>query len=95
MAKSRDKNEVEHLRGIIRQQKAQIRYYRKELRRFQKDDGLDDEDDDYIPEIPQEAVKTCSSCGKGFLKRELVGIRYLVKCTSCDYSKFERKNGKD
>jgi len=83
MSKSKNKNktEVEHLRGIIRQLKAQLKYYRKREHLNEKDT----EEDETI-----EINANCPECGKGVLEEVDLHLIKLIRCPVCKYEKRER-----
>lgn len=96
MPKKRERTETEYLKGIIRQQKAQIRHLKKELKRTSRDtehyhelqDALSEE---IVPALSGPSdTEECKECGRGVLSRETLGVRILVKCSDCGYSKFEK-----
>ena len=95
--KGRETSEVEYLRGIVKEQKAQIRHLTKELKRAGKDvrrynelqDALADEVSfETVTKNPRE--QDCPQCGKGTLMKERLGVRNLTKCRHCEYSRFEK-----
>lgn len=70
-SKSKSRKEVEHLRGVIRSLK-------KQLRNRQAQEGTREkkESDDF---------ETCSRCGKGTLSfKDFVHVKFLV-CDVCDF----------
>ncbi|MEO5367573.1 MAG: hypothetical protein H7831_14705 [Magnetococcus sp. WYHC-3] len=96
MAKKREKNEAEYLKGIIRKQKAHIRQLKKGLKKastenehyYELQDALIDEELEQVPNEPKKDA--CPECYKGSITKEKLGVRTLVKCGACGYSKFEK-----
>lgn len=78
-SKSKNRNEVEHLRGIIRRLKAQLKYYKRRAHIPEDDIILEDE------EVDSEMI--CKKCGKGILRElDLKYVVYLV-CDVCNEKK--------
>lgn len=84
MSKSREGKDDEFYKGIIRQQKAEIRNLKKRIRRLEKDNLLKDIEDD-TPEVEIMEYETCKECGKGILKDIVVADRLIVVCENCGW----------
>lgn len=68
-SKSKSRKEAEHLRGIIRSLKKQLKQQNNDA-----DEPTETED-----------TKDCTNCGKGTLEvKDFVHIKMLV-CNTCDY----------
>lgn len=85
MAKSKDKNELEHFRGEIRALQKENRALKKQLRQYEKYSQENTDDD--IPELPKSKNRYCFDCGKGIIKEFEVLGRYFEECNLCDYRK--------
>lgn len=85
-SRNRSKSEIEHLRGQIRQLKAELKYYK---RRSHIENSIID---DVIEDSNLEIVNTseCPSCGKGVLIEYDFVYATLRKC-SCGYEEKRRK----
>lgn len=66
--RKRDKNEVEHLRGELRELQKQNRQLRKQLKHLEKRDHLNElnEPEEPIEKIEPKVKIRCTACGKGF-----------------------------
>lgn len=84
MGKSKRKthSEVEHLKGVIRSQKSEIRQLKKLLR--QKDKYYDD----VAENVEEENEDKCPNCGKGEIR--IVDFSF-VKYEACDICKYKVK----
>lgn len=91
MSKSKNKtrSEVEHLRGQIRQLKAELKYYKKREHINTNRDDDDDLDYDDVQDIA--AVRMCPKCGKGCLIEYDFKYALLTKCDTCDYDERKKK----
>lgn len=100
MAKNKDRSEVEHLKGIIRQQKSIIKNLRKSVSRKNKKERNVEEleqalAEEYLKEeaeeiqIPIKQKDRCSKCQGETEEVDLV-VKWLVICQSCDF-RFTRK----
>lgn len=89
MSKSRNKtrSEVEHLRGQVRQLKAELKYYKR--REHISNADTDDLDYDDVQDIT--AAKPCPKCGKGILIEYDFKYVLLMKCDHCEYSERKKK----
>ena len=77
--KTKSRKEIEHLRGIIRSLKKQLKNQHKDV----SEDNTEYGDDD----------GNCPKCGKGVLTEiDLVRVK-IVKCNVCDYR--EKINGEE
>ena len=99
MPKKTERTETEYLKGIIRQQKAEIKHLRKELKRTSKNSKrYKDLQEDLIDEGFKESIQavteefpTCSKCGKGSIREEKIGHVMMLKCNTCDFSVFKKQ----
>ena len=86
--RNQDKSEVEHLKGIIREQSKQIRQLEKQLKYFEKreqEDPFDTQYENPEPEVQATRKQPCHSCGKGlFDEFELLGKVYGT-CNICGH----------
>ena len=96
MSKTKQKthNELEHLRGIVRQQKSIIRNLKKRLKELERreyyydnKDILDEED----KHIETEQIGDCPQCGKGTLSESDLFFLVIKKCDHCDYEEKTKK----
>ncbi len=72
-SKSKNRNEVEYLKGIIKRLKAQLKYHK---RHSQINDDIILEDNDFAD---------CPSCGKGeMLVHDFFHVKFH-KCNVCDF----------
>jgi len=86
---SKDKNEEEHLRGLLRQLKAENRHLKKQLGRLEKQAKITEsfqtwpDEEDYAPPAPEEApIHKCPKCGKQANLIDL-GKKKVLNCTHC------------
>lgn len=79
MSKNRNKNrsEIEHLRGIIRQLKAELKYHKR--RSHIKDE----------PEL-EERQPDCENCGKGFMEDLDLKFVLMKVCKICGHKKNQK-----
>jgi len=88
MSKSRNRShsEVEHLRGLTRELKAEVRNLKKRLKELERKEHIFDnppQDSDYSSDSEDTHVVLCSECGKGVLKLlDLGNFKYSV-CSVC------------
>lgn len=102
MAKSKDKSEVETLRGVVKALKKQNQHLKKELSRKEKRQHLHDDLEEHEAELlVREELEErstllekdrCSIC-QGELDIVDLKIRTLITCTSCGNRKVIKKNG--
>lgn len=88
--RSRNKDNTERLRGIIRQQRSIIKQLRKQL---SKKEIIEE---DYTPELTKTSIEsnnTCPQCKEGVLRKTHLGIRTLIKCDYCEQGRFEKTKG--
>jgi ribosomal protein S27AE len=88
MAKQREGREAEFFKGIIRQQKAEIKRLKRRIRELEKDSLYltQEESEDLIEEITER--KDCPKCNEGnFTTFEFNNRAFLV----CDKCKFRVK----
>lgn len=94
-AKSKDRNDAEHYKGIIRAQKSQIRNLQKELNRLMKRkdqyEAIIDEEpiEEYLEEEINDRIEAsksrCPKC-KGETENISLGNRILMQC-ECGWRK--------
>ena len=92
LSKSKQKNrsELEHLRGIVREYEKEIRSLRKQVRSFEKyeqvsqDEEVSTSSEDTYPDKEIVLSKDCDSCGKGKVIQtlEIMGKVYGT-CNVC------------
>ena len=92
MTKSKDKSEVEHLRGLVRELKSKNRNLEKELsrkgKREHRCENLEErERESYLEESSENQVipnkNICPECSERPLQYIDIGIRYLISCEKC------------
>jgi alpha-acetolactate decarboxylase len=88
MAKSKDRSEVETLKGIIRSQKSEIRKLKKELSRKQKREFRYEDLEEKLEEIYLEKEESkseikCVKCKSNKINISDLGIRILHICENC------------
>jgi len=89
---SRDKNEEEHLRGILRNLRSENKHLKKQLARLQKQMGRAEIElshyDESIEIVPQATVELdttkCPKCHKSVNPIDM-GKRKVINCTHCGY----------
>lgn len=85
MPKNREAKSDEFYKSIIRNQKAEIKRLKQQIRRLEKDLMLNVYEKEEIVEIDE--IHRCSECAKGELRQiELVGRLFEV-CNLCNYRK--------
>lgn len=99
MSKKHERNELEHLRSIIRSQKSQIKNLHKEIKRASKRQHQYEEFEQQIQDVEYEEVATsviikaikenCPECKSTVTITDL-GSRKLLKCNSCEYRKTKK-----
>lgn len=83
-SKSKNRNEVEHLRGIIRRLKAQLKYYKRRAHIPEDDILLEDEE--------VELQANCENCGKGIIIQYDFKYVILERCDTCGNEKRTKKD---
>lgn len=98
MSKTKEKNNNEYFKSIIRKQKSIIKQLKKEAGRGNKtkeryeelEDSLTEKEfDTYEPYIAEDTTK-CPECLKGTLEIIDLKVRKMTICNSCNY-RFIRK----
>lgn len=95
MAKSKGKDEVEELRGKVRELTKQNKELKKVLGRLQKSSHRVEELEELFEEMGNEEIvpdgprATCSCGGK--LEKVDLGVRTLIKCVSCGKRETKKK----
>jgi hypothetical protein len=96
LARNKDKNEIEHLRGELREAMKENRALRRRLKTVEKDKNiwtqysLDSDE----PEVPVTILQpTCPQCKRGNLVLTDLGIKNLLSCALCGYRLVKLKNG--
>ena len=84
-SKNKSRSEVEHLKGIIRRLKSQLKYYRK------RDSSVYD-NTPYDEDFEEEDVEVCEECGKGVIEVYDFYKIIIRKCNLCGYEEKERRN---
>lgn len=95
MAKPKDRNEVEYLRGLVRELKSENRHLKKQLGNVKKraglfDDNLPEDKEDIEPVITIKNINTCPDCG-GELEIIDIAVKNLIICTGCGARRTEAK----
>jgi hypothetical protein len=101
MAKSKDRSEVEYLRGLVKDLKSQVRNLKKEVSRSSKRQHREQDLEEIVKEIQftetQEAEQakgvTCPNKCKAPMEAADLGIRTIHTCTSCGH-RITVKHGK-
>lgn len=96
MAKSKDRNEVETLKGIIRSQKSEIRKLKKELGRKQKREFQYEDLEERLEEVhlEKEVRKSdlkCVKCKDTRISVSDIGVRVLHICQNCGHRESIKK----
>ena len=89
----RNKNEVDQLKETIRVLEAQIKHLKKELKKGNKNHitYLEFDPSEKTKEIREEPLgNKCPICARGNITTEKLGVRYLHKCSRCEYSRFSK-----
>lgn len=91
MVKKRERNEVEYLRGLVRELKAENRNLKKRLgvtskraRRYETRISEDEDEQLERSEQPVKVVDSCPDCS-GELKLVDLGVRQFNSCINCGY----------
>lgn len=89
MAKTKNKthNEAEHLNGIIKKQKSEIRNLKKRVKELERHQHLYEDKilDEEEPELVLDKVEKCGVCGKGHLQfQDFKYVKYMI-CNTCDF----------
>lgn len=85
MGKTKHAKDEEWYKGIIREQRSEIKRLKqriKQLEKFEHNYNNPKEPDD---EEPIEKLPKCERCGKGFLKELELVNRIFEVCSLCDY----------
>jgi rubrerythrin len=97
LARRKDKNELEHLRGEVRGLEKEVRRLKRQLRNEEKRhladpiEYLDELLEEEIKENKQERRIECPECISGSLVISDLGIKSLEKCNQCSYRKTRNK----
>lgn len=95
MARNKDRNELEHLRGEIRSLEKENKRLKRLLRQQEKEHQKYDIDilNELLKEELNDVKKTekCPQCHIGQLEYSDLGIKTLEKCTECQYRKTKNK----
>lgn len=85
MAKSKEGREDEYYKGIIREQRSEIKRLKRKIRELEKENLLYEHDDEESIER-EEKTKTCpkENC-QGSLEYKTAVGRMWYGCTHCDY----------
>lgn len=91
MAKSKDKSEVEHLRGLNRQLLKQLKKAGRQVNRAEKQALRKNEDVEDVEEVEEELQEgKCSKC-KARLAPIDLGVRIVYNCTKCGHREARKK----
>lgn len=98
MTKNKERSEVEHLRGVVKSQRATIKQLQKEVTRLTKREHLHEDLELKLAEqlVEEEVEETkvmlkrekCPECGDEIEVTPL-GAKKLFTCTSCKYRKLK------
>lgn len=97
MAKKKERNEAEYLRGVIRSLRSENKGLRREVNRMlkkasqlEREEEHEDEFEDFLFKVKEEDKKDgCPNCGER-LEVFNLGPRNLVTC-ECGYKKIIKK----
>lgn len=101
MTKNKSRDEVENLRGKIRQLQKENKELHKQIGRLQKrstqyHDLEERTQDEELEKVVTEVVETgkvklmCPKCKTGKLTFSDIGLRKLTRCSECLYRKSEK-----
>ena len=101
MTKPKTKSEVEHLRGVIKSLKSELRNIKKQLGRASKrshqyEDLEQRVVENDLEEVMEDLIKTepkCPQCGSVKLESVNLRVRLLTVCNACGYRKVVKKSG--
>lgn len=95
--KDKGEGELEHLRGVVRSQKALIKNLRKTIARYEK---RTNQFETYLEDAEEEEVekdnaasyqkKKCIKCLKGDIVISDLGIRKIITCSVCDHREVQK-----
>lgn len=100
MAKSKHKNELEHLKGTVRQLKSVIRslkenLYKPDKKRRHVNELNEDLATQLIQDEEQDKIlindNKCPNCPKGKLETIDLNIKKMIICNECNFRKLEKK----
>jgi predicted nuclease with TOPRIM domain len=100
MTRSKDRSEVEYLRGRVKELQSENRNLKKQLSRKEKREHQYEDLEEKLKEVEleeetevfQEAARIkCPKC-KGEIGQVAIGTRLLLKCESCGHRE-SKKNG--
>jgi chromosome segregation ATPase len=91
-SKKRTTDELESLRAENRELRSTIKSLLRQIRKLEKEYKPEHSQDVLIKEEIKEKVPKCPECGRGRIKNTELGVRLLISCTHCKYSKVT-KNG--
>jgi len=100
MAKTKERSELEHLRAENKSLKSQVRHLKKEVARKQKRENqyadLEEREKELEEiETTDESISLykepngCPKCGSQ-LEETNIGVRILVRCTSCEHRQSKK-----
>lgn len=83
---------MEHLRGLVKSLKSQLRQERKKNKELSKRAHFYE---DVVEEVVEEVeIKaTCPKCQKGNLQQMDLKHLIITKCDNCDYNEKRKPNG--
>ena len=82
--RNQDRNETEHLKGIIRELEKQVRQLKQELRYYKK---RPEKEQETLELETKESRIPCDDCGKGFYDEFLLLDKVYGTCDTCDSRK--------
>lgn len=92
MAKSKDKSEVEYLKGLNRQLKKQLKKVNRQASRAEKQALRQLEDAEEVEEVEEEEASDgkCSKCKARLVPIDM-GIRIVYNCQKCGHREAKKK----
>jgi hypothetical protein len=89
-SRNRSHSEVEHLRGLVKQLRAELKYYKRRSHLHEEiiDEVIEDQD------VTNIDVSLCSNCGKGALIEYDFHYINLKKCDHCGYQEKQKNQRK-
>lgn len=95
MARPKERSEVEYLRSLIKGLKAENRYLKKEVARLDKRQHQYEDLEEKIKIVHEHEEEqhynirskrnNCPNCLDGLLENIDLGVRTMIRCSSCNY----------
>lgn len=86
--RKKDKSEVEHFRGIIRELEKENRALKKQLKQLEKREHQYEEreqDEELVADSEDTKVSLCKECGRGIMSTLDLGKFVYKVCQVCDH----------